>query len=73
MRDGKLLFDDYGHFSSYGSDMAVRAYFPIVRRSLRQAGAARDPEAADAKPPLDHAIGGQRTGNVPLGAAPQAR
>jgi peptidoglycan/LPS O-acetylase OafA/YrhL len=37
--DKKLLYADYGHFSDLGSASAVKAYFPLVRRS----------ETADAK------------------------
>jgi len=28
----ELLFGDYGHFSDAGSDLAVKAYFPLYRR-----------------------------------------
>jgi peptidoglycan/LPS O-acetylase OafA/YrhL len=26
----QLIFDDYGHFSAYGSDVAITSYFPLV-------------------------------------------
>jgi hypothetical protein len=29
LRDGKLLFNDYGHFSAAGSHLAVQSYFPL--------------------------------------------
>lgn len=67
MRDGNLLFDDYGHFSVTGSDQAVRAYFPIVKRSQREAAT---PAAAG---PGDGA--GSRAGHEargPAGAVPLA-
>ncbi|MDO9383500.1 MAG: acyltransferase family protein [Hyphomicrobiaceae bacterium] len=31
MKDHSLLYSDYGHFSDYGSDWAVRSYFPLYR------------------------------------------
>src|SRR5262249_60530423 len=32
MRSGSLLYFDYGHFTQRGSDLAVRAYFPLYDR-----------------------------------------
>jgi hypothetical protein len=33
LRQGRFVYLDYkGHFSDYGSDLAVQAYFPLVRR-----------------------------------------
>jgi hypothetical protein len=34
-RDGSFLFTDYGHFSTAGSDYAVRKYFPKLFRSAK--------------------------------------
>lgn len=32
LRGGILIYYDNGHFTDYGSDIAVRAYFPLLRR-----------------------------------------
>lgn len=73
MRDGHLLFDDYGHFSAYGSDLAVRSYFPIVEHSPYEVGPRTEAGPSD--------ITGSRTGResqsssgaVPLAADPASR
>jgi peptidoglycan/LPS O-acetylase OafA/YrhL len=50
--EGSLLFDDFGHYSEFGSDLAVRAYFPLYTgpRADALAGSAHTAEARQAAP-----------------------
>ena len=73
MREDNLLFDDYGHFSPYGSDLAVRTYFPTLRRPLREVRAQNGPETGDGARVIEVSPNRTEAGAVRLGAASASR